>query len=167
MAKDFWFSRIRVALPMQRPLGAAWWIKDPASKESWHRKDYLNRTKDFYLTQDFPLLHHLYIIRIRSIFYNYPQTLPQGGFCPHVVLIIYSMLIVYTSVCSSYSCKDLHLSLCLLFFLFISIFLFINCLLINTRWYIHFDLNIISTYLVLVPLLKNHRGLVYDCLFVR
>ena len=36
----------------------------------------------------------------------------------------------------------------------------VYCLLINTRWYIHFGLNIISTYLVLVPLLKDHRGII-------
>ena len=58
-------------------------------------------------------------------------------------------------------------SLRLLLFLFISVFLFINCLLINARWYIHFGLYIISTYLVLDPLFKDHRGLVDDCfLFV-
>ena len=67
--------------------------------------------------------------------------------------------------CVLHIVAKIRISLCLLLFLFISVFLFINCLLINTRWYIHFDLNIISTYLVLVSLLKD-RGLVYDCLFV-
>ena len=67
--------------------------------------------------------------------------------------------------CVLHIVAKIRISLCLLLFLFISVFLFINCLLINTRWYIHFDLDIISTYLVLVSLLKD-RGLVYDCLFV-
>ena len=67
--------------------------------------------------------------------------------------------------CVLHIVAKIRISLCLLLFLFISVFLFINCLLINTRWYIHFDLDIISTYLILVPLLKD-RGLVYDCLFV-
>ena len=58
-------------------------------------------------------------------------------------------------------------SLYLLLFLFISVVLFVNCLLINVRWYIHFGLYIISMYVVLVPWFKDHRGLVYSCSFVR
>ena len=57
--------------------------------------------------------------------------------------------------------------LCPLLLLFISLFMFINCLLINARWCIHFGLYIISMYLVLVPLFKYHMGLVYVCLFFR
>ena len=55
-----------------------------------------------------------------------------------------------------------RVSLCLLLFLFISVFLFINCSLINARWYIYFGLYIISTCLVLVPLFSKIKG-VYDC----
>ena len=70
-------------------------------------------------------------------------------------------------VCCSYGCKGSRLTLCLLLFLFISVFLFISCLLINARWYIHFGLNMTSTYLILVPLFKDHRvWYTIACLFV-
>ena len=66
-------------------------------------------------------------------------------------------------MCSSHGRKGSRLSLRVLLFLFVSAFLFINCLLINACWYIHFGLQITSSYLLFVPLFKDHRSLVYDC----
>ena len=89
---------------------------------------------------------------------------PDEGLLPSLVLKQHFVLSYHTSI-SSQGYDESLASLCLRLLRFF-LYLF-SCLLINARRYIHFWFHIITSYLVSVPLFKDHRGLVRNCSFVR
>ena len=92
----------------------------------------------------------------------------DGGYLPFLCLKLILVLNHCTRILLSVDDQGFaSLTLRLLLFLFISVFFcssflyLFSCLLNNAPWCIYFGFQIISSYLVPVPLFKGHRGFLY------
>ena len=112
-------------------------------------------------------LHYRYINISPKSLQPHSAINPPRDFYPSFLLLINLFKILSIRVFLKWQQMFASLPLRLLLFLFISVILFIDCLLINARWYVHFELYINSTSTSQSPCLKFIRvWYTTVCLFV-